>query len=302
MASVAILMATFNGEKFLGEQLASIAAQTHTDWHLHVSDDGSTDSTRALVSGFASSHPVTLHEGPTQGHVRNFLSLLSAVSDADHYAFCDQDDVWETEKLARALEWLRTVPADVPALYGSRTLYMGAEGTVTGLSTSFPHPPSFKNALVQCYAGGNTMVMNKAARDLIALRAADVKPAAHDWWAYIMVSGAGGKVHYDNWPSVRYRQHGGNQLGQNTSAGAKLSRIGGVLDGTFKTWNDLNVEALERVRLQLAMEHRTTLYEFAVARKRPLAARLSGLYASGIHRQTLLGNLGLAFAALTNRI
>jgi glycosyltransferase involved in cell wall biosynthesis len=157
MTSVAILMATYNGEKHLREQLDSFKAQTFASWSLHVSDDGSTDRSRVVVDMFTRDHPehkVTLVDGPRQGYAKNFLSLLEhTITDAPYFAFSDQDDIWHADKLARAVAWLEGVSAETPALYGARTLYVNEENKQVGMSAIPKKPLTFANALVQCYAG-----------------------------------------------------------------------------------------------------------------------------------------------------
>lgn len=304
MSRVAILMATYNGARHLPAQLDSFLAQTHTDWTLQVSDDGSTDDTRGLIEAFSRMHPahgVSLRDGPQQGYAANFLSLLSQASGADFYAFSDQDDIWHDDKLARAVAWLETVPPETPALYGARTLYVTADNETLFPSAEFLVPPSFANALVQTMAGSNTMVMNEAARALI-VSTLPVTIIAHDWWAYQLVSGVGGALHYDPIPCLRYRQHTGNVLGENRSLKAKATRARGLFAGTFRAWNDVQVAALDRVQHLLTPESQQRYEWFAAARNAPLAQRLRGLYSSGIHRQTLLGNFGLVVAALLKRI
>ena len=301
-AEVAILMGSYNGEKFLREQLASFAAQTYPHWSLHVSDDGSTDATRAILDAFKTQHHVTVYDGPRQGFARNFLHLTARPEiDAPYIAWSDQDDIWEPEKLARAVAWLEAVPPEIPALYGARTLYVSNENEVMYPSTLFAKPPGFRNALVQCIAGGNTMVMNRAARNLI-VSAAQQDVAGHDWWAYMLVAGSGGRVFYDPVPALRYRQHPHNVLGQNVSLHARLARLRGLLAGKFQQWNDINIAALSAVRHLLTPENQIIFDRFCDARKQALAPRLWGFYKSGIYRQTLLGNVGLAVAALTNRM
>ena len=134
MSSLAILLCTFNGARFLPAQLSSLANQTFTNWRLFVSDDGSSDETLAIVAqykdrlGVAS---VAIRSGPQQGFVRNFLSLACDTSIAcDYFAYCDQDDVWEPQKLARAAAWLDTRPRHVPAMYCSRTMLIDETSAV----------------------------------------------------------------------------------------------------------------------------------------------------------------------------
>lgn len=301
---VAILLCTYNGEKFLGEQLSSFQSQSHTNWSLWVNDDGSSDQTTAILADFsvsASPHPVSLANGPKQGYQRNFLELTARVPEMEYYAYADQDDIWERDHLERALAWLKTIPAHRPALYGARTLYVTAENQPLYPSQNFTKPPSFANALMQSIAGANTMVMNRAARDLIA-KHAQLPVVGHDWWAYMLISGVGGAVYYDPIPALRYRQHGGNLLGQNRSLRAKLARIQGLVSGQFKEWNDINLRALAQVRAQLTPQNRQLLERYAAARQRGLLRRCWGLWRAGVHRQTLLGNLGLAAAAVMGRI
>ena len=106
---IAILMATYNGEKFLREQIDSLFTQTYQDWHLYVHDDGSTDSTISIVKEYIDNHPgrITLMDYPSQGGAcKNFLSMLDRV-DAPYYMFCDQDDVWLPEKIEREYSEIR---------------------------------------------------------------------------------------------------------------------------------------------------------------------------------------------------
>src|SRR5262249_25590709 len=171
-ARVAVLLCTMNGAAFLREQLDSFARQFHRNWALIVSDDGSHDQTRDIVAQFAVGRPqqVVLRRGPEQGPCANFLSLATdSTIVADFFAFSDQDDVWHEDKLSRAVGWLATVPASTPALYLARTELIGADGRSRGFSTVFARPPGFRNALVQSIGGGNTMVFNRAARELLAV-------------------------------------------------------------------------------------------------------------------------------------
>ena len=128
-------MGTFNGERHLQEQLDSLAAQTHTDWSLWVSDDGSTDRTLDLVQAFArrfSPGKVQCIQGPRLGFAANFMSLLARPDlRGNYFAFCDQDDVWLPHRLAVTLEALASVHPHSPALACGRTEYMDEHGQPT---------------------------------------------------------------------------------------------------------------------------------------------------------------------------
>ena len=301
-ASVAILMATYNGAEFLPAQLVSIAAQTHQHWRLIVSDDGSTDATISIVRAFAAQHSVTILDGPKKGSAANFLSLLCcSETNADYIAFCDQDDIWDEDKLARSIAALRNIPDEIPALYGTRSRLIDAHGADLGLSPLFVKPPSFANALVQNIAGGNTMLWNRAAQQRLQALGM-VNLLHHDWWVYQWISGIGGHVIYDPMPSISYRQHGNNIYGTNRGWRAKMVRIRELFHGKFRAWNALNCAALLQHQSQLTTKNKIALQHFATAREQPLILRLTGLLRSGIYRQTMLGNLGLIVAACLKRI
>lgn len=304
--NVAILLCTHNGARFLREQLDSIANQSHANWAISVSDDGSTDATRSVLHGFQGDfgqHRLNITSGPAVGSAANFISLVcSPKITADYYAFADQDDVWERDKLTRSLAWLQAVPSEVPALYCSRTQYIGENGSFLGFSKLFERTPTFRNAVIQSIAGGNTMVFNQSARELFAKTPPDVKVVAHDWWSYMLITGCGGRVFYDPVPTVRYRQHGNNIVGQNTTVGARISRAKALMTGRFKSWNEINLHALNRMRPYLTSDSQMALDTFIRSRKKILPARLLGLWRSGIYRQTSIDNIGLFLAATLNKL
>jgi glycosyltransferase involved in cell wall biosynthesis len=304
-ARVAILLAVKDGARFLPEQLESYAQQTHTDWSVHVSDDGSDDKTLDIVRNFASrvSNLVTLRDGPRAGSSSNFLSLLRDSSiDAGYFAFSDQDDVWYPEKLERALSLLWTAPGDQPAIYCSRTELIDRDGRHVGFSTDFKKAPSFRNALVQSIAGGNTMVFNRAARELLK-KVPDGNVVIHDWTTYIVISAAGGTIFYDRRPSVSYRQHEGNLFGANMSFWARARRVKMLFEGQWQEWNSIHLKALERFLPDITDENRKVLESFIQMRRADgLPQRFWNLWKSGVHRQTVLGELGLLLAVMFRKI
>lgn len=305
-AEVAILLCTFQGQRFLHEQLASFETQSLKAWTLLVSDDGSSDRTLDILKVHQKqwgSRKLRLLSGPLQGFAANFLSLTcQADIKANFYAYADQDDIWEADKLERAVSWLKTIPKDVPALYCSRTRLVDEENRTLGYSPLFKKPPSFANALMQNIGGGNTMVFNHAARKLLCLAGKDIEVVSHDWWAYILVTGCGGKVFYDAYPSVRYRQHENNLVGCNNSWRARFFRMRLLAQGRFRQWNSINIQALRRLESMMSTEHRQTLSLFAQAREHSLFLRLLTLKRSGVRRQSMAGHMSLFVAALFGKI
>ncbi len=307
LPAVAVLLALHNGARFLGDQLTSYAAQQDVDWRLIVSDDGSTDTGLQMIADFAATHPdrnIMTHDGPQRGLAANFLHLIGlAGKDVSFAALSDQDDVWLPEKLARATARLADIAAGQPGLYCSRTALCDAGLAPLGHSPHFKRPPSFRNALIQNIAGGNTMVLNRAALDLAQAAAAEAgQVVVHDWWLYQLITGAGGTVVYDDAPSLLYRQHSGNQIGANTSLRARLRRARMVAGGILRLWNDTNIAALRASAHRLTPENRALLEAFATSRSSPLAQRLQTLGWLGLYRQTRGGNASYWCAAVAGLI
>ena len=304
-AEIAILMCTYNGERFLSEQLASFVWQSHGNWKLWISDDGSSDRTLKIAEEFAKRYPDRLggiFQGPSQNHAANFLSLVSRSEiQADYYAFSDQDDIWHEDKLERSLQFLGGQNAEIPMLYCGRTRIVDEQNQEVGLSPLFSKKPSFANALVQSIGGGNTMVFNNRTRELLRIAGPNLA-VTHDWWAYIVVSGCGGLVFYDREPALRYRQHSNNVIGVNSSWSGRIARFRMLLNGRFRDWNDANIKSLQPLLDYLTPESRRTLQEFQSARDAGLIQSLLKLKECGVYRQTLFGNLSLLGAAILRKI
>lgn len=303
---VAILMCSYNGERFLAEQIDSFERQTHRNWSLVVSDDGSQDGTLEILQAYMDSwgqERLKIVQGPQRGFVKNFLSLTCSTDiDAEFFAWADQDDIWSEDKLHAALAWLQTIPKHIPALYCGRTKLIDESGTPIGFSPRFCLPPCFANALVQSIGGGNTMVFNQAARDLIQEAGDNLDVPSHDWWAYQLISGVEGVTHYDPVPRVLYRQHDENLVGSNSNWYARLQRLRMVLNGRFYEWNAQNIHALETMSHRLSRDSQTTLRNFKDARNKKISQRVLWWMRAGVYRQTLFGNIGLFFAILIKKI
>lgn len=302
---VTILMGLRNGAPHLPAQLDSIAAQTHNNWHLMCSDDGSTDDTRAIVQRFAEHHPgrVTLVNGPKNGFSANFMKMIADLpQDSGYIALADQDDIWEPDKIARALSLLAGHPD--PTLYSVRCWYWYPASDRRVASTLPARPPGFRNALIENIATGNATLLNPAAARLACAAAQRTGNVfAHDWWLYLLVTGVGGRIAFDPGPpGLLYRQHDGNAIGAGQTATAQVHRKIKVLQGAFSDRIKSNLTAMEAVQDLLTEENQQLLKAFAKARASGLLSRLSTLRQIGLYRQTALGNLGFWGAASLGRI
>ena len=295
--SCCIVLGYRDGEEFIGDQLKSIEQQSFENLILHIFDDCSTQDLEIIQKVMKNSIiPIRLHSRDQNiGISSNFLNGLNEVGpDYDFYAFCDQDDIWFPKKLERAITILKGMPSDQPALYCSRTEIVERNGIQKiGLSPLFSRQPSFANALTQNIGGGNTMVINRLARDLVVKSANNADIVAHDWWAYIVTSAAGGNVYYDTQPCLSYRQHGANNVGSNHRWTSKLARLHLLVKGQYRLWAEQNVKALEQNIDLLTDQNRQTLELFSRGRNASFPMRVLLMKKSGIYRQTFLGNLGL---------
>lgn len=303
---VAILVCTYNGERFLREQLESFINQTHKNWSIHVSDDGSTDATLEILEEYKKQlgdEKIVILQGPRQGFAKNFLSLIkNREIVADYFAFSDQDDIWLEDKLSRSIAQIPQTPTIKPHLYCSRTKLVNTDLAPLGFSPLFKKRPCFENSLVQSIAGANTMMINNAARDLMCRIADDALVVAHDWLAYLLVTGCGGQVVFDQNPTLLYRQHEGNLIGANATYKNQVNRILKMLSGRFSEWSTQNLIVLNSIRMELTEDNRRTLERFEAARNSGLLSRLYLMKKSGVHRQTLKGNISLVAAAILNKI
>lgn len=222
-----ILLATYNGERFLAEQLDSLVAQTHENWRIIVRDDGSSDGTVAILEAFRERHPDKVlfieDDDGNLGLIRNFSRLMER-SDAPYAAFCDQDDVWIPEKLAVSLARIHALEkecgADTPLLVFSDLKIV--DENLQPIHLSFWRyqrvtpvwSNEFNRVLIQNMVTGCTTLMNRQ----LCARACPIPEAAayHDWWT-VLVAATFGKSGYCSQPTVYYRQHMQNVVGTRTN-------------------------------------------------------------------------------------
>lgn len=214
---VLILMSTYNGEKYIEEQLKSIQKQNYSNQMLMIRDDGSTDGTLEIIQNYQKRDmDICLLSGENLGVCESYFALLKAANKkADYYALADQDDYWLPDKISAAVQKIeREVDKKNPILYAGNKILVDEKlnrihSKVTYLSE---YVPSFGNALVQNICTGCTCVINQALLSLICAHIPKEKVIMHDWWIYLVAS-AFGTVIYDKDSYILYRQHKNNVHG-----------------------------------------------------------------------------------------
>jgi len=249
MAQIDILMACYNGERYINEQIDSIFAQTYTDWHLLIRDDGSTDRTVEIINDYIAKNPgkITLIDDDkgNLGPKGNFYYLFET-ADAPYFSFSDQDDLWRPNKLQLAYEKMcdlaetenvdstpLMVFADREIIDSDNNLLSASYWARQGL-----HPKNFHgllSLLPKCVAAGSTMLINKKLRDMSL--PVPKEAIMHDTWVELIAS-AFGRWEYNDEVVLSYRRHDANVSGGQQSF--KESR--NILSRAMKLFGSLKIQ------------------------------------------------------------
>ncbi len=287
---VAILLSTFNGERFLPEQLASFGTQTWRDWVLFWRDDGSSDGTGGVIRGFAAAlsagRLIAVNGAGRLGATSSFFALLREAhrGSADYFAFSDQDDVWLPEKLANGVAALAGQDVNRPALWFCGRTLVDAALRPIGKPTLPRRPPGFPASLTQNVAPGCCMMLNRAAADLI-VRHPIPEGTWHDWWCYIVVSASGGAVIPGRTRDILYRQHQANLVGEARGFWPRSLRAARNGPGPAVTLLFRHIAVLQARRDRLPPLTRSTLDRLQRALLGGPIARLNALSIPGLVRQ-----------------
>lgn len=217
MHKVAVLMSTYNGEKYLKEQIDSILAQNDVDITIYIRDDGSSDRTVEIIKSYMETHDnFRLYTGENMGVGNSFMqALYGADKDNDYYAFADQDDVWLPDKIKKAIERIKDIAK--PALYCSNQVLVDEMLNRIGMRYTSDPDISYKQIMCQNKISGCTMVWNKELHDLLSeneRRPSEdlLRRRIHDVWV-AMVASVVGDIEYDSNGYILYRQHESNVVG-----------------------------------------------------------------------------------------
>ncbi|MEK8216542.1 glycosyltransferase family 2 protein [Paenibacillus sp. FSL L8-0463] len=217
--TVQILLSTYNGEKYISQQIDSLLSQSYSDLDILIRDDGSNDGTLDIIEMYMSKYPlqIRLIRGKNIGVINSFFELLKeARTDAKYYSFCDQDDIWKKTKVEVSILKLVERNNNKPLLFCSATQLTDSKLKEIKV---WPQRPGkalgFYNALVENVVVGATITINRKARDgLIKCVPDNENIIMHDWWIYLCIS-AFGEIIYESDPTILYRQHESNVVGGN---------------------------------------------------------------------------------------
>ena len=224
MKSVCVLLSTYNGEKYLRQQLDSVLNQKGIILNFLVRDDGSTDSTIDILKQYEKDGKIKLIVGKNIGYKKSFYELAKLAPLSDYYAFCDQDDVWDDDKLITAVNMLERENNSIPLLYFSALRVVNKNLKVKSVThkkfiiSEYP----FEQALTLNPVYGCAAVFNNALREKF-LEYQEFEHS-HDNNLNVLAS-ALGKVVFDKTPHFSYRQHGNNCFGYPSSLKSMIKNI-----------------------------------------------------------------------------
>ena len=218
---ITVLLATYNGEKYLDKQIDSLLSQTYKDFNILIHDDGSSDNTVGIINDYITKYPdkISRIDAPATGSSKANFSLLLSRCDSDYIMFCDQDDVWFPQKIEKSFKIIKQAEED----YGKETpILVHSDLTVTDknmhtIAHSFfeyqklnANHSKLSNLLVQNCITGCTCIINHALKE----KSGEIPKecAMHDWWLGL-VAVMFGKIIFIDEPLIYYRQHGDNSVG-----------------------------------------------------------------------------------------
>lgn len=225
MKTVQVLLSTYNGEKYLREQLDSLMKQEGINIKISVRDDGSTDSTIAILEEYRKDGKLIYYAEKNIGYEKSFLTIaLYSSGKADYYAFCDQDDVWEPQKMITAIKKLEEIKSEKCKLYFSDLIVTDENLNKIGYKDYSKINITLGCAMARFNISGCTMVFNNLLLQLAVKNTFFERKIGHDAWIYMLCLSVGGVIVFDSNSYIMYRQHGNNVTGVQQGVIKRLCR------------------------------------------------------------------------------
>lgn len=297
-ASVAIIISSYNGEKNISRQLDSLFNQKGVDVKVYVRDDGSSDGTLSVLQQYKNSkqpQKLIIENGENCGWKKSFLKALFNAPDADYYAFSDQDDVWFDDKLSKCIACLQNHSQEKVLMVHHNRIRCTPE--LTSLQDSarrLGKPLNYKNATVQEYAQGCTMVFNRAAKQLITSYMPQGE-VAHDKWVGLLCYYFG-EVFFLNEPLIYHIQYGSNASATGDVSLGQKKRL-----SAFKRGNAYDNVAADLLKgFGDILQHKSFFCTLRNAKK--IKNRLKLFVDPQFKRASIKGTLMLKLSALMGKI
>lgn len=272
MPEVDILLASYNGEKYIAEQIDSILAQTFTDWRLLIRDDGSSDNTPAIIEGYAEKYPgkiEVIHDNETcRNATKNFFELLKH-AEADYVMFSDQDDFWLPYKIQITYDYMKKAERENPGR--PVLIFTGLQVVDSELKSmdrlrdlDFSEKRYTLKELLPCNcSAGCTQMLNRKCYECMGGFEEGI--LLHDYWT-MLYAAVFGVIMRVPMALILYRQHGNNLIGvfnKNAKLSARIKRYAKNLFGAASLTNPLMSTSVKlfRSRFSEAMSPET-LNEF----------------------------------------
>lgn len=300
-----ILLVTYNGEKYFIEQIESLLSQSYQNWKIWIHDDGSKDNTVKIIKDYANKYPekiVFLDDDISCGGAKeNFTYVLNNIDkNFDYIMFCDQDDVWKSDKIEKTLEKMQ----ELENRYGNKMpllVHTDLEVVNDRLETKSmsmwesqyinPKSDTLNKLLIQNTITGCTTMINK----ILASKSLPIseKCIMHDWWIGLVAS-AFGKIGFISESTIKYRQHDSNDTG------AKNYDYKFIID-KLKKFGEINIDKniiqakkfLEAYEKDLDKEKRQLLEDFSTIKDKPYLQRVSIILKYKLFKYGIIRNIGL---------
>lgn len=307
LPKVTILLSTYNGEKYIIEQLDSLITQTYPNICILIRDDASTDSTVHLINDYIKQHPDHsinwLSDIPNHnlGYQKSFWSLLQNCPESDYYSFCDQDDIWFPDKVASGVQALNHYDSQTPLLYTSSVDYYSMDLQFMGHSQKISLPVTLKDVLFYCPAFGFTVMINDSLRRTALSSVSKYDNIPHDNWC-LKIAASLGTIIYNDTPCAKYRRHNATAT---FSSSSKLDALSywfksEILSSKFQEYYFYITNFMNEFYPVLSSEDLHMLSLFSIQKATPLTW-FKRLFFPHRLRPTLGGEIALRICFLLNR-
>ncbi len=303
MSKVGIVMTAYNGMAYVGEQIESILSNSYTDWELYIYDDGSSDDTVSILRNYEKQYPGKIYVNVNEknlGVTRNFLEGIQKC-DCEYIMLCDQDDVWMKEKIEKTLNKMTQEEKHHDSGY---PVVVYSDATVVDGELNTIHPSFHKSSrldvkkvdlshlLMENKLIGCTIMLNQGIKRL--LTKLPISARVHDWWIGLVATCFGG-IYYLDEPTLLYRQHENNVIGNKGFMTYVHSRIRNIKEQRI-ILNRTRIQAQEFYTIyseNLSQKNREILYKFAHIHEENWVTRRVLLWKMGYTKSGVLRNIGV---------